>query len=157
MYSLKELSWTLRYLSRDIHLELDQHVEPKHAPVAKLPFLVSTSLCSIKSMLHVYHFPILSLLNCPQKTLIPYLAIPGPAAQLHQVAPCNTQSCDLCIDGAWGAWNDWSKCTATCDVGFRVRHRDVMQRPNSCGKPALGHWAFFLWGETGMVGDTWGS
>jgi len=96
----------------------------------------------------------LSLLNCPKNSD----SLPGPAAQQsHQVAPCNTQSCDVCIDGAWGAWNDWSKCTATCDVGFRVRHRDVMQRPNSCGKPALGHWAFFLWGETGMVGDTWGS
>ncbi|CAJ1420422.1 unnamed protein product [Effrenium voratum] len=55
-----------------------------------------------------------------------------------EVAPCNVQSCSKCRDGAWGAWGEWSKCTASCGGGFRVRHRDVMQRPNSCGRPAVG-------------------
>ena len=54
------------------------------------------------------------------------------------MAACNTQSCEACIDGAWGQWGQWSKCTASCDSGFRVRHRDAIQRPNSCGKPAIG-------------------
>jgi len=55
-----------------------------------------------------------------------------------EVAPCATQSCDVCIDGAWGQWSKWGECSAKCGPAFRVRHRDVEKHANSCGKPALG-------------------
>eukprot|EP00929_Paragymnodinium_shiwhaense_P118522 TRINITY_DN90434_c0_g1_i1.p1 TRINITY_DN90434_c0_g1~~TRINITY_DN90434_c0_g1_i1.p1 ORF type:complete len:1555 (-),score=394.78 TRINITY_DN90434_c0_g1_i1:60-4724(-) len=55
-----------------------------------------------------------------------------------QVAPCGTEKCQTCIDGQWGNWSAWSDCSATCDSGFRKRHRDILQQPNSCGKPVEG-------------------
>jgi len=57
-----------------------------------------------------------------------------------QIASCNTQSCELCIDGAWGEWTSWSVCSTakTCGKGYRSRHRDVTQHPNHCGKPVEG-------------------
>lgn len=55
-----------------------------------------------------------------------------------QVAPCNTAPCDRCVDGAWGDWEEWSKCTATCSPALRVRHRYISRFPNHCGKPAIG-------------------
>jgi len=60
------------------------------------------------------------------------------ALDKSEVGACNTQACGQCVDGLWGAWGQWSKCSATCGGAFRVRHRDVMQRPNTCGKPAIG-------------------
>ncbi|CAD7922585.1 unnamed protein product [Amoebophrya sp. A120] len=57
----------------------------------------------------------------------------------EEVAPCNQQSCDThCIDGAWDEWAAWSACTATCGTGFQWRHREILQRPNGCGKPLEG-------------------
>jgi len=55
-----------------------------------------------------------------------------------EVAVCNTQSCEVCIDGIWGDWAPWSACSETCDSGFRTRNREVSQHPNQCGKPAQG-------------------
>jgi len=55
-----------------------------------------------------------------------------------EVAPCAMQSCEACVDGAWGDWEDWGACSASCDKGFRSRHRDVTQHPNDCGKPVVG-------------------
>jgi len=57
----------------------------------------------------------------------------------EEVAPCNRQSCDThCIDGAWDQWAEWSTCTATCGTGFQIRNREILQRPNGCGKPLEG-------------------
>ena len=55
-----------------------------------------------------------------------------------QVAPCSTDSCDYCVDGAWSSWDEWSQCTATCGASYRWRHRAIAQRQNHCGKPAVG-------------------
>ncbi|CAK0804700.1 unnamed protein product [Prorocentrum cordatum] len=63
---------------------------------------------------------------------------PCAAEDKAEVAPCATQSCEVCIDGAWSSWEDWSECSASCGGGLRARHREVAQRPNSCGKPAVG-------------------
>eukprot|EP00929_Paragymnodinium_shiwhaense_P046776 TRINITY_DN237_c0_g1_i2.p1 TRINITY_DN237_c0_g1~~TRINITY_DN237_c0_g1_i2.p1 ORF type:complete len:1626 (-),score=427.77 TRINITY_DN237_c0_g1_i2:188-5065(-) len=55
-----------------------------------------------------------------------------------EIAPCNTQPCEECIDGVWGLWSEWSACSATCDSGYRKRHRNVVSQPNGCGKPVVG-------------------
>jgi len=62
------------------------------------------------------------------------------ALDKSEAAPCNTQPCKVedCVDGAWGNWDEWSTCSATCSSGFRSRHRALMQEPNYCGKPAAG-------------------
>ncbi|CAE7562824.1 SPON1, partial [Symbiodinium necroappetens] len=54
----------------------------------------------------------------------------------YEVSPCNTQSCDECIDGQWSMWGQWGQCSSHCLPAYRVRHRNVEQHPNSCGKPA---------------------
>jgi len=56
----------------------------------------------------------------------------------YEVSPCNTQSCDECIDGQWSMWGQWGQCSSHCLPAYRVRHRNVEQHPNSCGKPATG-------------------
>eukprot|EP00929_Paragymnodinium_shiwhaense_P074672 TRINITY_DN38225_c0_g1_i1.p1 TRINITY_DN38225_c0_g1~~TRINITY_DN38225_c0_g1_i1.p1 ORF type:complete len:1691 (+),score=329.54 TRINITY_DN38225_c0_g1_i1:637-5073(+) len=55
-----------------------------------------------------------------------------------EIAPCATQSCEVCTDGVWGDWGDWGGCSATCESGFRKRHRDVATPPSSCGKAVDG-------------------
>jgi len=60
------------------------------------------------------------------------------AEDKSEVSPCNTQSCEVCVDGAWAEWEDWGACSASCDKGFRSRHRDVAQHPNDCGKAVIG-------------------
>uniref|UniRef100_A0A7S1LSJ6 Spondin-like TSP1 domain-containing protein n=1 Tax=Alexandrium catenella TaxID=2925 RepID=A0A7S1LSJ6_ALECA len=55
-----------------------------------------------------------------------------------EIAVCNAQSCEMCVDGAWAQWEEWSSCSASCDKGFRSRHRDVAQHPNDCGQPVIG-------------------
>lgn len=56
----------------------------------------------------------------------------------YEVAPCSTQSCDECVDGRWSKWGAWGKCSSDCSPAYRVRHRNVAEHPNSCGKPATG-------------------
>merc|ERR1712014_121611 len=36
-----------------------------------------------------------------------------PNKTKDEVAPCNTQSCEACIDGKWGEWSLGSACSAT--------------------------------------------
>jgi len=56
-----------------------------------------------------------------------------------EVAPCNTESCERCVDALWGPWSPWSRCSATCAPGaLRMRHREIVQTANHCGKPAVG-------------------
>eukprot|EP00929_Paragymnodinium_shiwhaense_P046780 TRINITY_DN237_c0_g2_i2.p1 TRINITY_DN237_c0_g2~~TRINITY_DN237_c0_g2_i2.p1 ORF type:complete len:1617 (-),score=410.89 TRINITY_DN237_c0_g2_i2:304-5154(-) len=61
-----------------------------------------------------------------------------PPEDKFEIDPCNTQPCKECIDGLWGNWSEWSACSATCDKGYRKRHRDIVRQPNSCGKPVEG-------------------
>ncbi|CAE7553253.1 HMCN1 [Symbiodinium natans] len=55
-----------------------------------------------------------------------------------EIAPCATQTCDICVDGRWSEWGSWSACSATCASSYKARHRSVDRHPNFCGKPALG-------------------
>jgi len=55
-----------------------------------------------------------------------------------EIAPCATQTCDVCVDGRWSEWGSWSACSATCASSYKARHRSVDRHPNFCGKPALG-------------------
>ncbi|CAE8736410.1 unnamed protein product [Polarella glacialis] len=51
-----------------------------------------------------------------------------------EVAPCNTQPCNKgCVDAQWGAWHEWTRCSATCSSGFQSRHREMEVQPNECG------------------------
>jgi len=62
-----------------------------------------------------------------------------PAETKSEAGPCNTMSCTpTCIDGAWGVWEHWSKCSATCGVGLQLRRRHLEHTHNECGKPAAG-------------------
>ncbi|CAE8621650.1 unnamed protein product [Polarella glacialis] len=60
------------------------------------------------------------------------------AKDKSEIAPCNTETCQVCIDGRWGTWGAWSKCSATCSPSYRARHRSVEMHPNFCGRPADG-------------------
>jgi len=56
-----------------------------------------------------------------------------------EIAPCNTESCDTaCLNGEWASWSSWTQCSATCDVAYKSRRRDVAVQPSACGKPAVG-------------------
>ncbi|CAE7223312.1 Thbs2 [Symbiodinium pilosum] len=55
-----------------------------------------------------------------------------------EIAPCATQTCDICVDGRWSEWGSWSSCSATCASSYKARHRSVDRHPNFCGKPAVG-------------------
>eukprot|EP00929_Paragymnodinium_shiwhaense_P000590 TRINITY_DN100839_c0_g1_i1.p1 TRINITY_DN100839_c0_g1~~TRINITY_DN100839_c0_g1_i1.p1 ORF type:complete len:1646 (+),score=391.32 TRINITY_DN100839_c0_g1_i1:63-5000(+) len=56
------------------------------------------------------------------------------AEDKEEIAPCNTHQCGDCVDGEWMEWSEWTTCSATCDVGFQSRHRDVKTQPNLCGR-----------------------
>eukprot|EP00450_Noctiluca_scintillans_P033294 CAMPEP_0194550104 /NCGR_PEP_ID=MMETSP0253-20130528/95540_1 /TAXON_ID=2966 /ORGANISM="Noctiluca scintillans" /LENGTH=1755 /DNA_ID=CAMNT_0039397539 /DNA_START=38 /DNA_END=5304 /DNA_ORIENTATION=- len=59
---------------------------------------------------------------------------------LHRVemVPCNSQSCEKCIDGKWGSWAEWADCSASCEGGVTWRHRHVVRQANHCGEPPYG-------------------
>lgn len=61
-----------------------------------------------------------------------------PRHSEEEVEPCNTDSCNKCVDGVWGDWNQWSRCSSECAPAFRVRHRDMAQKATQCGKQAVG-------------------
>lgn len=56
----------------------------------------------------------------------------------YEVSACNTHSCNECVDGRWSSWGSWGKCSSECSPAYRVRHRNVAEHPNSCGKSATG-------------------
>jgi len=58
-----------------------------------------------------------------------------------EIAECNTMSCHVtvCIDGEWGAWGDFGKCSAECGGGIQWRFRKVKTEATDCGIPALGN------------------
>eukprot|EP00929_Paragymnodinium_shiwhaense_P064340 TRINITY_DN3221_c0_g1_i3.p1 TRINITY_DN3221_c0_g1~~TRINITY_DN3221_c0_g1_i3.p1 ORF type:complete len:1556 (+),score=355.20 TRINITY_DN3221_c0_g1_i3:87-4754(+) len=62
------------------------------------------------------------------------------AMDKEELGTCNTGPCDahVCVDAKWGSWDEWSKCSAACSDGFQVRHREVEQEANSCGKSLTG-------------------
>eukprot|EP00927_Polykrikos_kofoidii_P071174 TRINITY_DN67482_c0_g1_i1.p1 TRINITY_DN67482_c0_g1~~TRINITY_DN67482_c0_g1_i1.p1 ORF type:complete len:1818 (-),score=190.99 TRINITY_DN67482_c0_g1_i1:76-5529(-) len=55
-----------------------------------------------------------------------------------EVTPCNTQSCQQCVDGQWEAWSVWSSCSATCGSSLKSRHRRMLRSPSACGRPVSG-------------------
>eukprot|EP00397_Hematodinium_sp_SG-2012_P001492 GEMP01001495.1.p1 GENE.GEMP01001495.1~~GEMP01001495.1.p1 ORF type:complete len:1042 (+),score=197.84 GEMP01001495.1:242-3367(+) len=58
------------------------------------------------------------------------------ALSMTEIAGCNKDPCPRgCVDGQLTVWSEWSVCSASCDVGFQARHRQVSQEPNHCGKP----------------------
>lgn len=62
------------------------------------------------------------------------------AKHKEEIGPCNTHSCaeTACRDGAWGEWQEWSPCSASCTGGLRYRHRRMEHEANECGRPAEG-------------------
>lgn len=58
----------------------------------------------------------------------------------EEVGICNTQKCheEACIDGAWGEWAEWEKCSASCNGGVTWRTREVETEANHCGTPVTG-------------------
>lgn len=56
-----------------------------------------------------------------------------------EIASCNNFECNrTCINGAWGDWSSWTKCSVTCDIGYMSRSRHVAQEPNECGQDVMG-------------------
>jgi len=60
------------------------------------------------------------------------------ASVKSEIATCNEQTCELCIDGEWETWTEWGSCSATCGMGFQSRHRNIKQHNNQCGSPVTG-------------------
>jgi len=58
----------------------------------------------------------------------------------EEAFPCSTQPCGQgCIDGKWGAWGEWTHCSASCASSYRSRSRNLEIQPSPCGKAAAGH------------------
>jgi len=57
---------------------------------------------------------------------------------MSEMKSCNNFTCDVCVDGRWGHWNEWTSCSHTCDEGIRFRHRQVQKEASECGTPAIG-------------------
>lgn len=62
---------------------------------------------------------------------------PGPLSELEG---CKEQSCvkQVCVDGQWGDWEEWSPCDVSCGGGTTFRRRHMAVAANECGKPAEG-------------------
>merc|ERR1712232_138700 len=82
-----------------------------------------------------------------QKTRYRHIATtPGkggrPCTPEHteEVDVCNVHKCanEMCIDGAWGEWQDWQPCSSSCKGGVTWRARTVSREANFCGTPATG-------------------
>jgi len=58
----------------------------------------------------------------------------GCSLDLSEAAPCHGPPCG-CKDCKWGDWEEWSKCSASCDGGQRARQRNIEQAPEPGCKP----------------------
>lgn len=56
-----------------------------------------------------------------------------------EIKPCNTQPCNVCVDGAFSTWSAWTTCSVSCDGGTKNRYRTITQDANFCGQPASGY------------------
>ncbi|XP_076457783.1 uncharacterized protein LOC143291669 isoform X2 [Babylonia areolata] len=62
---------------------------------------------------------------------------PGPDVDMRR---CLAGPCPRCVDGNWGNWAPWSRCSATCGR-FRTRERRRQCNnppPDHCGEPCEG-------------------
>ena len=57
---------------------------------------------------------------------------PCQAKDKEVISVCNTMKCDTtCEDGYWGAWMDWTQCSATCSASYRSRRRSLEVRDDN--------------------------
>ena len=49
--------------------------------------------------------------------------LPHEHGDLSQSQACNTQSCDVSIDGSYGSWSAWGECSKKCGGGTQMRTR----------------------------------
>jgi len=61
-------------------------------------------------------------------------------ASLSELEGCKERSCvkQVCVDGEWGDWEEWSPCDVSCGGGTTFRRRHMAVAANECGKPAEG-------------------
>ena len=62
------------------------------------------------------------------------------SAPLAELEGCKERSCtrQVCVDGKWGDWEEWSPCDVSCGGGTTFRRRHMVQAANECGKAAEG-------------------
>lgn len=66
---------------------------------------------------------------------------PLSTTQVVPTSLCNRSCTEApeCIDGRWGDWGHWSKCSISCGPGgAHARVRKLDRQANWCGKPAEG-------------------
>lgn len=62
-----------------------------------------------------------------------------PSAVMSEVAACGVELCpNPCVDALWGAWQEWTRCSASCGGGFKLRSRRVAREANFCGREVDG-------------------
>eukprot|EP00929_Paragymnodinium_shiwhaense_P006556 TRINITY_DN11019_c0_g1_i2.p1 TRINITY_DN11019_c0_g1~~TRINITY_DN11019_c0_g1_i2.p1 ORF type:complete len:1664 (-),score=325.03 TRINITY_DN11019_c0_g1_i2:136-5127(-) len=67
----------------------------------------------------------------------------GRPCKVHsrdEVRSCAQSSCQQhdCQNGRWASWGGWSKCSRTCEGGYRFRSRRVDRPATKCGAPLIG-------------------